>query len=137
MPILDNDQRVIGVGAGKPKNDETWDDVHCRAASLLENARHKLHFDAKERQSRRGKFPAINVGISHGGGQPYPKTLEQNPKNAPILEELMADDCFQRISGFAAGKYSTLSLWLFIADLRLKAHFRPGHLVCINTRMTA
>ena len=104
MPIIDDDERIIGVGAGKPKKDETWDEVQHRAASLLENARHKLHFDKKERESCRGKFPAINIGISHGGGQPYPKTLEQNSKNAPILEELMADECFNRISGFAAGK---------------------------------
>ena len=69
-PILDNDHRIIGVCAGMPRKDENWDGVHHRAARLIEDTRHRLQFDKKTSQNRRGKFPAINVGISHGGGQP-------------------------------------------------------------------
>ena len=86
-----------------PRNDEGWDDVQRRAAFLLENARDRLTFDKKETFGRRGKFPAINVGISHGGGQPYPKELEQCDANKPILKELLEDNSFARISGFASG----------------------------------
>jgi hypothetical protein len=97
-------QRVVGVCAGAPDNDETWLGVHQRAAEILESARPKLSFDKKEKKHRRGKFPAIAIGISHGGGQPYPMILDQDPRNELILEELMRDKAFERISGFATGE---------------------------------
>ncbi|PPR04903.1 hypothetical protein CVT26_012726, partial [Gymnopilus dilepis] len=106
-PIIDGEGRVVGVYAGVPKNDETWDDVHHRAASLLEDARGHLTFEKKETNGRRGKFPAINVGISHGGGQPHPKVLQQADGNKKVLEELVHDRAFERISGFATGAFST------------------------------
>ncbi|KDR67150.1 hypothetical protein GALMADRAFT_80188 [Galerina marginata CBS 339.88] len=89
-----------------PKNDETWPAVQARAAELLENARPSLFFEKKEKKSRRGKFPAINIGISHGGGQSYPKILSQNPSNAPVLKALVEDQVFERISGFSTGAFS-------------------------------
>ncbi|PPQ82213.1 hypothetical protein CVT26_009203 [Gymnopilus dilepis] len=106
-PLIDNEDRVIGVCAGIPKNAKDWDALQRHAASLLENARGKLKFDQKDKDNRRGKFSAINIGISHGGGQPYPKALEQDAANAQVLEELMEDESFKRISGFAAGAFST------------------------------
>ncbi|PPQ97626.1 hypothetical protein CVT26_002549, partial [Gymnopilus dilepis] len=106
-PILDDERRVMGVCAGMPRNDENWNSVQHRAAALLEDARVRLIFGKKEQNGRRGKFPAINIGISHGGGQPYPKMLQQASVNIPTLQTLMNDWSFQRISGFATGAFAT------------------------------
>ncbi|KDR74188.1 hypothetical protein GALMADRAFT_71350 [Galerina marginata CBS 339.88] len=107
LPIVDDHRRVYAVCAGVPKNNAGWDSLQMRAATLLEASRHALVFNEKNRKSRRGKFSAINVGISHGGGQTHPMVLSQEPKNAPILKELMADKAFHRISGFSAGAFAS------------------------------
>ena len=136
MPLVDNDNYVIGVCAGTPKGAKDWDALQRHAASLLEDARSRLKFDKKDKDNRRGKFSAINVGISHGGGQPYPKALEQDLTNAPILNELMEDESFKRISGFAAGKIIVNLQNIFSTSYILKEHSRPGRLASANTRVT-
>ncbi|PPR02920.1 hypothetical protein CVT26_009775, partial [Gymnopilus dilepis] len=73
LVIVDDKQRIIAICLGAPKHDETWEDVHRRAAEILESARDRLYFEEKDKKHRRGKFPALAVGISHGGGQKYPK----------------------------------------------------------------
>ena len=102
---MDDKQRIIAICLGAPKHDETWEDVHRRAAEILESARDWLYFEEKDKKHRRGKFPALAVGISHGGGQKYPKVLEQDKRNEEIWDEILQDGAFERISGFSAGKW--------------------------------
>ncbi|PPQ80230.1 hypothetical protein CVT25_003529, partial [Psilocybe cyanescens] len=126
MPLVDNKQRVVGICAGVPDKDNTWSEVHHHAAELLESARPHLSFNRKDKKHRRGNFSALSVGISHGGGQPYPKTLRQDARNEPILEELMKDKVFERISGFATGAFAEWAprLYSYQSDYlsRLIAH---------------
>ncbi|PPR01535.1 hypothetical protein CVT26_015140 [Gymnopilus dilepis] len=106
-PILDANGLVMGVCIGAPRGDESWEDVHQRAADVIQNARPNLVFDPKEKTHRRGKFPAVNVGISHGGGQPYPKVLEHSSHNEKVLNGLLEEKAFARISGFTTGAFAT------------------------------
>lgn len=101
--IVDSEQRIIAVCVGVPDGDQTWESVHHRAAEALKSARHRLCFKTKEKKHRRGKFSSLGVGISHGGGQRYPKILQQSKGNEEILTELLKEEAFQRISGFMTG----------------------------------
>lgn len=67
-PIVDADNRIIGILGGMPR-DTNWDAVQLDAARAIDAARDKLHFEDKDLHHRRGKFAALGVGISHGGGQ--------------------------------------------------------------------
>ncbi|KDR66326.1 hypothetical protein GALMADRAFT_259368 [Galerina marginata CBS 339.88] len=107
MPIVDREDLVIGVCAGLPRGDETWDSLQLRASDLLEEARPRLCFNKKDLKHRRGSFPALAVGISHGGGQSYPKTLVHEPQNDSVLDALLQEDVFHRISGFSTGAFTT------------------------------
>ncbi|KDR72377.1 hypothetical protein GALMADRAFT_74017 [Galerina marginata CBS 339.88] len=106
MPILDSNDLVIGVCAGQPRGDGLWDAVQLDASDRLEEARGLLHFQKKELKHRRGAFPALAVGISHGGGQTHPRVLAQDEKNKSTLNRLMEENTFHRISGFATGAFA-------------------------------
>ncbi|KDR79070.1 hypothetical protein GALMADRAFT_24713, partial [Galerina marginata CBS 339.88] len=58
MPIIDSQDRVIGVCAGQPRGDGRWDTVQLDASDRLEEARSSLRFQKKELKHRRGAFPA-------------------------------------------------------------------------------
>lgn len=57
------------------------------------------YFEPEERQHRRGNFPAINVGITHGKGSPVLTNLA-NQGHQELVERLLAD------AAFASGAYS-------------------------------
>lgn len=67
-PITDHSGRVIAVLAGQP-DDPTWNTVNEDASNLLEDLRPKCKLTKEQCQHRRGKFPALSIGISYGGGQ--------------------------------------------------------------------
>lgn len=66
-PIVDNDGRVIAVLVGQP-DDPDWHNVASAAYDALTDAASRLKFSSKIKNHRRGRFPALNYGISHGGG---------------------------------------------------------------------
>ncbi|KAF9474436.1 hypothetical protein BDN70DRAFT_908514 [Pholiota conissans] len=56
---------------------------------------------------RRGQYPAISCGISHGGGQAQPSNLSWKPPTAAILSQLTQEEAFYRISGFTDCLFET------------------------------
>jgi hypothetical protein len=68
MPILDKLGRIIAVLAGRPHHD-SWNDVNEKVSKIIELVRSMCKFPKKAKVHRRGKFPAMAIGISHGGGQ--------------------------------------------------------------------
>jgi hypothetical protein len=89
----------VAVCVGFPRGDETWHDVRRQAANCLDEAGQRLHF----KKNRRGDLLALSVGISHGGGQTHPKVLGQDPRNISIVEDMLKEPAFSRISGFTSG----------------------------------
>lgn len=100
--IVDQKQRIIAVCVGRPSGDKTWESMHQKASEILGVAKDGILFGKKK--NRRGNFPALSFGISYGGGQKYPKVLVQKGNNGEILENLLKEKAFVRMSGFASGK---------------------------------
>ncbi|KAF8160164.1 hypothetical protein BJ912DRAFT_866001, partial [Pholiota molesta] len=100
IPIVDEDGRVCALLGGRP-NAPDWDvNVQQAAAQRIEDRRCQLVIPEDLAHTRRGCFPAIPVGISHGNGRKKPG-LHRNEGNEPILRELLQHSAFDRISGFA------------------------------------
>ena len=102
LAIVDQKQRIIAVCVGRPNGDETWEGMHQEASEILRVARDKIFFRKK---NPRGNFSHLSFGISYGGGQKYPKVLAQDEDNEGILEGLLKEKVFARMSGFAAGRF--------------------------------
>lgn len=64
--ILDDENRIMGILAGRPK-DHDWDIVHAEMSKKLEEAGNKL--PSSRQEARRGQYFSLSTGVSHGGGQ--------------------------------------------------------------------
>jgi hypothetical protein len=112
---------VIGSLAGRPR--ERWDGVFRGTAGEIRAARDECMFTTKQKDHRRGQFPALAVGISYGGGQKVSyffvfqwlvtmapqeplnvKNLEQNTK---ALAKLCSSSSITRIAGFQSSVFAT------------------------------
>ncbi|KAJ3492983.1 hypothetical protein NLJ89_g11121 [Agrocybe chaxingu] len=128
-PLSDSNNLAMGVLAGQP-NAQEWQQLMRQAAEELEKHRGHCFIPKKIRERggrhRRGKFIALQCGISHGGGQPHPKVMEQVPANAKVLGELNRHEAFIRIAGFASSIMATWApdLYSHYCDYlgRLHAH---------------
>lgn len=67
----------------------------AQATEALELRRPCLSLPRDERVHRRGAFPAIPCGVTHGGGSTTPANLYNNVNNAAVVEELVNMDCFK------------------------------------------
>lgn len=105
VAILDSAGRVVAVLVGQPSADASWQQVHKSAADRLEQARSECRFSPKQRSHRRGRFPALATGISHGGGQVKPGNLGHG-SNGGVLKSLTAHPSFIRLAGFASGAFA-------------------------------
>ena len=97
IPIVDKEGRVIALLAGRPA-DENWDEVQEAAAALLE----KIRSDCPEFDDgchRRGDFPTLRCGVSHGGGRLQPMNFTNGLKKQRALDELNSHPSFVRIAG--------------------------------------
>lgn len=66
--LLDNHKRIVGVLAGRPK-DDSWRDTTRAACDAMEQARGQCIFRDTDVEHRRGSYPCLAVGVSYGGGQ--------------------------------------------------------------------
>ncbi|KAK7451708.1 hypothetical protein VKT23_012387 [Stygiomarasmius scandens] len=103
-PIVDKNGTVFALLAGRPDNDVMWD--HCIQAAVkeLKHARRQGHFTDKQKEHRRGGFPALTAGISFGGGQTEPGNLKHNIANSKVITDLSNHWAFKRLSGFVNGE---------------------------------
>ncbi|TDL20005.1 hypothetical protein BD410DRAFT_726349 [Rickenella mellea] len=108
-PVVDEGGRTFMVLAGRPDDRQfdckSWGDVTMEAERRLEVDGEMLIFDIKDVQHRRGDFPAINVGLSFGHGQPHP-IVRGNGKNGPVLNDLMESWPMQRIAGYVNSQFA-------------------------------
>ncbi|KAK7451767.1 hypothetical protein VKT23_012446 [Stygiomarasmius scandens] len=121
VPIVDAEGVIFGLMLGNPQKDPTWLKITHEAAGLLEQTRLEMDRIAEETarkaQSRgyqpkpipnqRGDFTVVTRGNSFGGGQRYPKPLENKPEVAILSDNLISSLPFTRLahhsaSGFAA-----------------------------------
>ena len=67
-PLVDIHGLIFAVLGGHP-DDPGWLEVHHAAYNEIVSARTQCGFPEKSLHHRRGDFPALSIGISHGGGQ--------------------------------------------------------------------
>ncbi|KAF7441210.1 hypothetical protein PC9H_001559 [Pleurotus ostreatus] len=106
LGIFDAAGRLV-AGGGTPRGDG-WKDVAAGCAEVIENTRSKCTFQPNQLNHRRGRFPALAVGISYGFGQPRPMRL-QNAPNTKVLNELMQNPDVKRVAGFQSHQLRLLA----------------------------
>ena len=60
------------------------------------------YFKDAERHHRRGKFPALNFGVTHGNGTTEPVNLNNDDHDA-MIRRFRATSEVQRVAKFASG----------------------------------
>lgn len=91
--LLDKDRHIIGVLAGEPQGDETWDRVVEDATAALNNARELAQFSLSEREHRHGDF--FDLSTSQAPGPVY-----NPPEKKAAVESLIQDPAIRRVAGF-------------------------------------
>jgi hypothetical protein len=81
-PVVDSEGRVIGLLAGRPQDIATWERLCKQAADAIEESRSRCVFTEKQRDHRRGAFPAAIVGVIHGNG-----TSVSKKQNTPMTSQ--------------------------------------------------
>ncbi|KAJ7156364.1 hypothetical protein C8R46DRAFT_1226585 [Mycena filopes] len=71
-PILDGTGKVFAVHAGRPDDPNWMRDVHDPAVKAMEEARAQCKVSEERSYHRRGNWPPLSAGDSHGGGQLQP-----------------------------------------------------------------
>ena len=69
VPFVDREGRVFAVAGGKPANTREWDRMSSRITHKIKVIREEVKFSPKQLLHRRGTYPTLRAGISHGGGQ--------------------------------------------------------------------
>lgn len=67
-PIIDKLRRMF-ILLSAPPRDESWPDLCKRMEVLIEEAEKEILFKQDHLDHLRGPFPAMTIGISHGGGR--------------------------------------------------------------------
>ncbi|KAF9018851.1 hypothetical protein BDZ89DRAFT_959757, partial [Hymenopellis radicata] len=103
--ILDKERRILAHLAGRP---DDFDDVVAELNRVFAEAESKLKLCASQRRHRRGRFSAVSVGISFGGGQTEPMNLCLSSHNEEILEALMSNWAMTRLVGYVNTAFGTV-----------------------------
>ncbi|KAJ6487276.1 hypothetical protein C8R47DRAFT_1072325 [Mycena vitilis] len=122
QPVVDRDNTVILVLGGFPPNAVDWQDAVAEpAAEAMRAAAAEIYTEPKwrrkaaadaEKMPRRGPHAAESIGISMGGGQPYPMQLQHSVTNTAIMMQLFGLKCFERIAGWTnIAPWTTVFAW--------------------------
>ncbi|PPQ76894.1 hypothetical protein CVT26_000664 [Gymnopilus dilepis] len=121
--------KKVAFLAGQP-DEEKWPLLMQEAAEALESNRPRLSIPKSELVHRRGAFPAVPCGVSHGGGSTCPGNLRHNKETAAVVEELCGMDCFRRLAGFASSVMASKvpKLYQYYVEHLAKLHERHPEL---------
>lgn len=90
---------------GQPKDTNYAAAADAAFESIIEEGK-AASFTPKESAHRRGAFPAINVGVTHGKGTLAPVYLNNN-RHAQMIERLLENPSLQRLATFASCEFAT------------------------------
>ncbi|KAF8217889.1 hypothetical protein K438DRAFT_13693 [Mycena galopus ATCC 62051] len=104
VPVVDSHRWLILLLGGKPRDLLWWQTVTDTAARLMDTLFHRGHFKPEDSVHHRAHpdspYHPLSVGVSHGRGQTAPGKLQNHPDNVAIANEMLAHECFGRLSGF-------------------------------------
>lgn len=103
-PIVDSLGKVCGVYGGMPDDADFMEKVHDPAVAAMEHARANASISSERTFHRRGNWPGLSAGDSHGGGQLRPGPFVNGVINTAILCLLLSNFAFIRLAGFATGE---------------------------------
>ncbi|KAI0644163.1 hypothetical protein C8Q79DRAFT_1002104 [Trametes meyenii] len=98
--------RVVGGFPGRPE-DPSWDSVVADATTAMQKAAGSCKFKDEQVKHRRGNYPALDAGVSYGGGQQVPTNLKHTKKNGRALQELRSHPAMVRLAGFGSSALAT------------------------------
>ncbi|KAJ7843980.1 hypothetical protein B0H14DRAFT_2358829 [Mycena olivaceomarginata] len=105
--IVDAEGRIVAVLLGRPEDDD-WDkiieDMERILAGLRRRGIKRGVFTRKKLDHRRGKFPTLYDGYSHGGGQRKPGNLRHSRGYRKLLRHLLQSKSGVRLAGFQSSK---------------------------------
>ena len=103
-PFLGPDGKIFAVAAGRP-GDPSFDDNHNKVCDAMLDAGKVIPFNDKQLHHKRGDFPAINVGVTHGRGTTEPKFLRIDGGQKEAIERLLGLKGLRRMALFANGAF--------------------------------
>jgi hypothetical protein len=124
MPIVDSNGMIYIHLAGRPLSDE-FTAVTQKAYDAMDNAAKALKFKDSQRNSRRGPFVSLAVGVSSGNGNSVrpnketfqnqrnlhslqkPHMLRMSKSQVPVMQPLMENENICRISGYVNSESRT------------------------------
>ncbi|KAL6309253.1 hypothetical protein BKA93DRAFT_821580 [Sparassis latifolia] len=110
--LLDQEEHIVAVLAGRP-DDAGWDGVIDDATRLIADIGKACIFTDEQMYHRRGKFPALAMGVSYGGGQTAPGNLLHSKTNGMQLHHLLHSKSIQRVAGFGSIAFTYYAPKLF------------------------
>ncbi|KAF5366491.1 hypothetical protein D9615_005847 [Tricholomella constricta] len=119
-PLLDSLGSVIAVLVGQPRDESYRRAVDAAYASIAREGA-TASFNRADAQHKRGSFPAINVGVTHGKGTTSPVTLN-NHEHKAMAARLLADASVQRLAAFGSASFQ---LWAPNLYQYYKEHLDP------------
>lgn len=102
VPFVDAHGRLFLVLAGRP-TDNSYTKACEDAYELLETTAQEGSFTPQNLSHRRGDYPVINVGVTHGMGTLRPTYLDLKG-NTEVVERVLGSKAFQRLASYGSGK---------------------------------
>jgi hypothetical protein len=103
--ILDRIRRLVAVLAGRPKGEEWMRKMDALLEELLRLG-FEVHFAPHQKEHRRGNFPVLNLGFSHGGGPKRP-FMFNNDRHVTEIHHLLGLKELRDLAGFQDGVHAT------------------------------
>ncbi|KIK70573.1 hypothetical protein GYMLUDRAFT_51815 [Collybiopsis luxurians FD-317 M1] len=99
--VVDVNNHLMVLVAGYPCKLEEWQsEVMLPLENAIKKGGKMISFAAKQTHHARGHFPALAVGVSHGGGQQRPGNCALSPCAHSFMDQLLKLPAMQCASGF-------------------------------------
>ncbi|KAF9529559.1 hypothetical protein CPB83DRAFT_852309 [Crepidotus variabilis] len=123
-PVLDSLKRVAVVLVGKI-NQESYQNATKEVFEGMEACGASAYFSDSESKHKRGKFPAVNVGISLGPGGTKPMRVSVGG-HGPMMQRLIDNKHVQRLASHqdASFKFWQPKLYKHYSDMMVKLRGR-------------
>ena len=103
---MDKNGLVVGVLCSPP-DQTSYPQAGEAVLDLILREGKTAYFKDAERHHRRGKFPALNFGVTHGNGTTEPINLNNDDHDATI-RRFRASPEAQRVAKFASGAFTAV-----------------------------
>ncbi|TFK79134.1 hypothetical protein K466DRAFT_471944, partial [Polyporus arcularius HHB13444] len=102
VTLIDNQDRVIGMLAGCPKDMVGWNAVISEVECEMRLAHDEGTFNSKVNRCGTSKF--INCSVSYGGGQTEPCNIAQG-HNTGIVQDFLNNTATDHVAGFMSSEF--------------------------------